>query len=355
MIRLPGSPYQGDDSDGFLSRNEIVTTLEQYAQSFQAPLRCGVQATAVRLQAGVNGYLVETSDGPFEADNVVLATGGFPCPKLPQASAAIPVNIMQLHSSQYRKPQRLPSGAVLVAGSGQSGSQIAEELHQSGRQVYICVSRCGRAPRRYRGKDVMWWSNKMGGYDRTLDQLPSPTARFSCHPDLTGKDGGHEINLRQLARDGVILLGRLQEVQGSRAILAPDLKENLARADTLATQLTHTIDDFVLRTGMDVPAESMTEDPMSIWVPPAEPILEVDMYAAGISTVIWATGFQFDFRWVHIPVFDEARFPLHQRGVTSSPGLYFLGLPWLYKEKSALLFGIGEDAAFLASAIAARA
>ena len=355
MTQLPGYPYKGNDLDSFLPRDDVVTFLERYAQSFQAPLRCRVQATAVRLQAGGNGYLVETSDGPFEADNVVLATGGFPRPKLPRASASVPVNLCQLHSSQYRRPQRLPSGAVLVVGSGQSGSQIAEELHQSGRQVYICVSRCGRSPRRYRGKDVMWWVDQMGGYDRTLDQLPSPAARFTCHPDLSGKDGGHEINLRQLAREGVILLGRLQEVQGSRAILAPDLEENLARADAFATQLTHSIDDFVLRTGMDVPVESMVEDSKSKWAAPTEPILEVDLYAAGISTVIWATGFQLDFGWVNVPVFDEEGSPLHQRGVTSSPGLYFLGLPWLYKEKSALLFGIGEDAAFLASAIAARA
>jgi putative flavoprotein involved in K+ transport len=355
MTQLPGFPYEGEDPDGFLPHDEIVITLERYAQSFHAPLHCGVQATAVRLRPEGDGYLVETSDGAFEAANVVLATGGFPCPRLPQASGAIPVNIMQLHSSQYRKPQRLPSGAVLVVGSGQSGSQIAEELHQSGRQVYLCVSRCGRSPRRYRGKDVMWWVNQMGGYDRTVDSLPSPAARFVCHPDLSGKNGGHAINLRQLASEGVVLLGRLQEVQGNHVILAPDLEENLARADALAAQLMHAIDDYVLRTGMAVPEESMIDDPTSKWVPPAEPIPEVDLYAAGISTVIWATGFRLDFGWVHVPVFDAAGSPLHQRGITSSPGLYFLGLPWLSKEKSALLFGIGEDAAFLASAIAARA
>jgi putative flavoprotein involved in K+ transport len=355
MTQLPGFPYQGEDPDGFLPHDEIVLTLERYAQSFHAPLRCGVQATAVRLQPGGNGYRVETNDGFFEAANVVLATGGFPRPKLPPASASVPVNIMQLHSSQYHKPQRLPSGAVLVVGSGQSGSQIAEELHQNGRQVYLCVSRCGRSPRRYRGKDVMWWVNQMGGYDRTVDQLPSPAARFACHPDLTGKDGGHEINLRQLAREGVVLLGHLQEVKGSRVILAPDLEENLARADALAAQLTHAIDDYILQANMDVPMESLVEDPTSRWVPPTEPLLEVDLYSAGISTVIWATGFQLDFGWVHVPVFDETGSPLHQRGITSSPGLYFLGLPWLYKEKSALLFGIGEDAAFLAAAITARA
>src|SRR5215467_8611567 len=210
MTHLPGFPYQGSDLDGFLPREGIVTLLERYAQSFQAPLRCGVQATAVRLRTEGNGYLVETIVGHFVADNVVLATGGFPHPKLPRASASVPVNILQLHSSQYHKPQRLPSGVVLVVGSGQSGSQIAEELYQSGRQVYLCVSRSGRSLRRYRGRDVMWWVNQMGGYDRTLDQLPSPAARFTCHPTLTGKDGGHEINLRQLANKGVVLLGRLQ-------------------------------------------------------------------------------------------------------------------------------------------------
>lgn len=354
MTQLPGFPYQGEDPDGFLLHDEIVLTLEHYAQSFQAPLRCGVQATSVRLKPEGDGYLVETNRDTYVTANVVLATGGFPRPKLPKAGAAIPVNIMQLHSSQYRKPQRLPSGAVLVVGSGQSGSQIAEELHQSGRQVYLCVSRCGRSPRRYRGRDVMWWVNQMGGYDRTVDALPSPAARFACHPDLSGKDGGHAINLRQLAREGVVLLGHLQEVQGSRAILAPDLEENLAKADAQAIQLTHAIDDYVLRMGMDVPVESMSEDSTSKWMAPAEPLLEIDLYAAGISTVIWATGFRLDFGWVHVPVFDETGAPVHQRGVTPAPGLYFLGLPWLYKEKSALLFGIGEDAAFVASAIATR-
>ena len=354
MTHLPGFPHQGADPDGFLPHDDIVLALERYAQSFHAPLRCGVQATAVRLRPEGQDYLVETSEGTIEAANVVLATGGYPRPKLPLASTAIPVNIMQLHSSQYRRPKLLPSGAVLVVGSGQSGSQIAEELHQSGRQVYLCVSRCGRAPRRYRGKDVMWWVNQMGGYDRTVEALPSRQARFACHPDLSGKGGGHEINLRQLASEGVMLLGRLQDVRGSRAVMATDLAQNLDRADAQALQLVRTIDDFILRTGMDVPLESQGEAASPIWVPPAEPILEVDLYAAGISTIIWATGFQLDFGWVHVPVFDDVGAPVHQRGVTSSPGLYFLGLPWLYKDKSALLFGIGEDAAFLASAIESR-
>ena len=200
----------------------------------------------------------------------------------------------------------------------------------------------------------MWWVNQMGGYDRTVDMLPSPVSRFACHPDLSGKDGGHEINLRQLASKGVFLLGRLLAIQGSRAVLAPDLEENLSKADDQATQLTHAIDNFVLRTGMNVPADDRAEAASAVWVPPAEPVLEIDLYTAGISTVIWATGYQLDFGWVHVPVFDEVGAPIHQRGVTSSPGLYFLGLPWLYKEKSALLFGIGEDAAYLASAIKSR-
>jgi putative flavoprotein involved in K+ transport len=355
MTQLPGFSYKGEDTDGFLPHDEIVLTLERYAQSFHAPLRCGVQATSVRIPMEGSGYLVETSEGSFEAANVVLATGGFPHPKYPQASSTIPVNLMQLHSSQYRRPGQLPSGSVLVIGSGQSGSQIAEELHQSGRQVYLCVSRCGSSPRRYLGKDVMWWVNQMGGYDRTVDSLSSSSARFVCHPDLTGKDGGHDIKLRQLASEGVVLLGRLQEVQGSRAILAPDLDENLDWADAQAEQLMQAIDNYVLRTGMEVPVESTSEVSNQKWMPPADPLLEVDLYAVGISTIIWATGFRLDFRWVHVPVFDEAGAPLHQRGITSSPGLYFLGLPWLYKEKSALLFGIGEDAAYLASAIEGRA
>src|SRR5258708_25186042 len=220
MTQLPGFPYQGDDPDGFMPRENIAAYLEQYAASFNAPLQCGIRVTTVRQQPGGDGYLVEAEQMTFEARTVVLATGAYPKPKLPTASTALPVHLCQMHTSEYRNPQTLPSGAVLVVGTRQSGCQIAEELHQSGRQVYLATSICGRDRRRYRGRDSSWWLTRMGFFDRTIDQLPSPNAALGCSPQLSGAQGGHDINLRQFAREGIILLGHLQAVQGKQIILA---------------------------------------------------------------------------------------------------------------------------------------
>ena len=290
----------------------------------------------------------------LEARNVVFATGAYPKPKLPTASTALPVDVCQMHTGEYRNPQTLPSGAVLVVGTGQSGCQIAEELHQSGRRVYLSTSSCGRVPRRYRGRDVSWWLTRMRFFDRTIDQLPSPNARFACSPQLSGAQGGHDINLRQFAREGIMLLGHLHAVQGKQIILAPDLEENLAKADAFAIQMTQAIDEYIKKTGMDVAANSTTGEAPSNCVSSMKPMLTLDLQSAGISTIIWASGYKLDFGWVQIPVFDEVGYPVHQRGVTAFPGLYFLGLHWLYKMKSAMLYGVGEDAAFIASAIADR-
>ena len=354
MTRLPGFPYQGDDPDGFLPREDIVAYLEQYAASFHAPLQCGVRVTAVRQQPGGGGYQVDAEEITVKARNIVLATGAYPKPKLPTASAALSVDICQLHTSEYRNPQMLPSGAVLVVGTGQSGCQIAEELHESGRQVYLSTSSCGRAPRRYRGKDSTWWLSRLGFFDRTLDQLPSPTAKFACNPHVSGNHGGHDINLRQFARQGMILLGHVQAAQGKQMILAPDLEENLTKADAFAAQITQGIDEYIKRTGMDVAANNTIREVPPTGALTAKPILTLDLQSAGINTIIWATGYKLDFGWMHLPVFDQTGYPVHQRGVTAYPGLYFLGLHWLYKTKSALLYGVGEDAAFIASAIAER-
>src|SRR5712692_1776185 len=354
MTRLPGLPYQGDNPDGFLPREDIVAYLEQYAASFHAPLQCGLRVTAVRQQPRGDGYLVEANNLTFETRNVVLATGAYPKPKLPTASAALPVDICQMPTSEYHNPQMLPSGAVLVVGTGQSGCQIAEDLYESGRQVYLSTSSCGRVPRSYRGKDITWWLTRTGFFDRTVDQLPSPNAKLACNPHVSGNQGGHDINLRQLARQGMILLGRVQAAQGKQIILAPDLEENLAGTDAYATQTTQEIDEYITKVGLEVEANRTTAEAPSNGATSRKPILTFDLQSAGISTIIWASGYQLDFGWVQLPVFDQAGYPIQQRGVTAFPGLYFLGLHWLYKRKSALLYGVGEDAAFVASAIVGR-
>ena len=354
-VRLPGFPYQGSDPDGFMPGADVVRHLEQYAASFQAPVRCGVQVTAVDATPDGHGYRVSTADGAaYAAATVVVATGSFQFPKPAPFRGALPPEIVQLHSSHYRNPHALPPGAVLVVGSADSGCQIAEELNESGRRVYVGVGRAIRGPRRYRGKDSFFWAVTLGRLEQTADQLPSPSARFTPNPQLSGKYGGHTINLHQFARNGVTLLGRLVGVEGHRIALAPDLQENLAKADQASEHFKHAVDAFVRQTGMDVPE------------PEPDPVDQVrsdagrhapatlDLKTAGITTVIWATGYGFDYSWVHLPVCDDYGFPVQQRGVTRFPGLYFLGMHFLYNRKSGILLGVGEDAAHIAAAIAAR-
>jgi putative flavoprotein involved in K+ transport len=354
-FRLPGAPYAGDDRDGFTPRDEILGVFERYVASQELPVRFGVDVTAVEPLAGRPGYLVRTvgagTIGPdFEAQNVVVATGMYQRPKIPAFSSALTTDILQLHSGQYRNPAGLSPGAVLVVGSGQSGCQIAEELYRSGRRVYHSIGSAGRAPRRYRGKDTYEWLVLAGFFDRTPDMLPSPKARFAPDPHLSGAGGGRTLNLHQFARDGVTLLGHLRGVSDGRLDVAPDLHESLSKADQFEAQLVKLIDGHIAKNGLDAPDERLPElrDGFDQAV-----IAELDVRTAGITTVIWAAGYRFDFSWVKLPVCDEDGYPVQERGVTRYPGLYFVGLPWLHTRKSGLLLGVGEDAEYVAGRIAA--
>jgi putative flavoprotein involved in K+ transport len=348
-VRMPGAEYQGDDPDGFMPRDEVVAYLEEYIERFRLPIRYGVRVSSV--EANGAGYLVHTDEATVEAANVVMATGLFQQPKILPFSANMPGEVQQLHSSEYRNPAALPPGAVLVVGSAQSGAQIAEELYQSGRKVYLCVGGSGRGPRRYRGKDIVWWLNKIGFFDATVDKLPSPKARFAASIQASGKDGGHTINLHQFARDGVVLLGRMQAVQGGKITLAPDLAENLSKMDKFEADLLKRIDDYIEGNGLIVPQETLPElrDGYD-----AEVITELDVEFAGITSVIWATGYKFDFGLVRLPVLDGDGYPIQKRGVTDYPGLYFVGLPWLHTARSGLLSGVGDDAAAIVEDISGR-
>jgi putative flavoprotein involved in K+ transport len=258
-----------------------------------------------------------------------------------------------LHSSRYRNPELLPSGAVLVIGSANSGTQIAEELCAAGRRVYLSVSKHRRTPRRYRGKDYVWWANTLGEHDATVDPRQPPRL-------VTGVSGGHDVDLRQLAADGVVLLGRVLGGQDGRLAIAPDLRANLARADASLVEFTQQANEYALINGLELPppdrrSGEILADPKEV----VHQILTLDLAEAGISTVIWANGFRYDFNWIDLPVFvngaeRSSRAPVHERGITRIPGVYFLGLPWLHKYKSALMYGVGEDAEHLAEHIAAR-
>ena len=350
-FRLPGAEYQGVAPDGFMKREEIVAAFEQYILRFQMPVQYGVKVSSVEPITDGPGYRVSTDEAVLDARNVVIATGLFQRPKVPAFSADLPAHISQLHSGRYRNPQALPPGAVLVVGSGQSGCQIAEELYLSGRAVYLCVGSAGRVPRRYRGKDVYEWLRLSGFLDRTVDKLPSPKAKYAANPHLSGRDGGRSLNLHQFARDGVVLLGRIQNGRAGRIWLASDLKENLARADKFEVEIVKLIDGLLLQTGMDAPLESL---PVMRDGYEAEEIGDLDLLSVGITTIIWAIGYRFDFDMVRLPIFDSDGYPVQRRGVTDYAGLFFMGLPWLYKQKSGLLLGVGEDAEYIAEKIAGR-
>jgi len=351
-FRLPAAEYDGPEPDGFMPRAEIIARLEAYTAHFRLPVQYGTRVTAVDPQPSGHGYRLTTEDGVWKGDNVVVATGLYQQPRIPALSQELSPRLSQLAAGQYRNPDALPPGAVLVVGSGQSGCQIAEELYQSGRRVFLSVGRAGRAPRRYRGRDTFYWLEKIGFFQRPVDQLDSPQRKFEANPQVSGAGGGHTINLHQFARDGVVLLGRLQAADENVLRLAPDLHDNLARTDEFEVDLTRRIDQYITRTGVDAPPEDLPRLRDGYL---AEPVGEVDCRAEGIATVIWATGYRFDFSLVHLPVTDSDGFPITRRGVTDFPGLYFVGLPWLHTQGSGLLYGVGQDAAHVAESITGRA
>lgn len=362
-FRLPGAAFAGADRDGFMPRDEVVARFERYVADYRLPVQWGVSVTAVTPLQNRPGYLVAMREAQIEAQaevqaevqieahNVVIATGLFQRAKIPQFAAGLPSHVQQMHSEQYRNPASLPPGAVLVVGSGQSGCQIAEELHRAGRRVFHSIGGAGRAPRRYRGKDTYEWLTLAGFFDRTPAMLPAPKARFAANPHVSGAGGGHDLNLHQFARDGITLLGHLCAAEQGKVGLASDLHESLARCDQAEARALGLIDNYIARSGLDAPPGrlQMLRDGYD------QPIVtELDVRAAEITTVIWAAGYSFDFSLVKLSVTDSDGFPVQQRGVTAYPGLTFVGMPWLHTQKSGLLLGVGEDAAFIAEHIAAR-
>lgn len=349
QVRMPGAEYQGAEPYGFMTRAQIIDYFDSYVRRFQLPVRCNVEVTSVEREN--DGYRVRASSGEYRAQNVVVAIGQYQSPKLPPFSESVPAEIRQLHPMEYRNPSFLPAGAVLVVGTGQSGAQIAEELYQSGRRVYLSVGSAGRVPRRYRGRDINDWLSRIGAFDTKLEELASPAARFVAHPQISGKNGGESLNLHKFARDGVRLMGHARDVRGSKLILAPDLYETLGKVDQFEVNTLKMIDEYIDRMSLNAPAETIAQLRDGYQQPL---ITELDLKESDIASVIWATGYTFDFHVVKLPVLDASGYPIHRRGVTRYGGLYFLGLPWLHTRGSGILYGVGEDAGFIAANIAAR-
>lgn len=341
QCELPGFGYDGDDPDGFMPGPEVAGFLEKYAAGFDPPVAEGVEVT--RLRRGSVFELV-TSAGPMTADQVVVATGPYHQPAVPRMAERLPAGIVQLHSSQYRNPGQLPAGDVLVVGTGQSGCQIAEDLLLAGRRVHLAVGGAPRAARRYRGRDTLAWLDEMGHYRRGIDEFAdADEVRLRANHYMTGRDGGRDIDLRDFARRGMRLHGRLIGIDGNELRFADDLSADLDHADAVADGIKDAIDRYIESTGIPAPEESR-------YVPVWKPSTKAES-PREIRTVIWSTGFHRDHRWIEVPIFDGRGYPTHERGVTSCTGLYFLGLPWQYTWGSGRFAGVARDAAYLADRI----
>ncbi len=350
QCQLPGYPYPGNDPYGFMPKDEIVKYLEGYAASFNPPIEEGVTVTKVsQMETGL--FAVSTSIGEYMADRVIIAVSGYHLPKIPRLAERLPDRIYQLHSSAYKNPESLPAGSVLVVGTGQSGCQIAEDLHLAGTQVHLCVGGAPRAPRLYRGKDAVEWLDRMGYYDLSIDEHPKKeTARSNTNHYLTGRDGGREIDLRKFAISGMRLHGRLRSISDRKLEFQDDLQQNLDRADAVAENIKQNIDRFIEQEQIEAPIEPPYQP---VWQP-EHPEPSLDLAAANIQTVIWSTGFKTDFSWIDLPVFNGSGYPHYDRGITTLPGCYFIGLPWLHTWGSARFSGVARDAHYIAEHIAIK-
>ncbi len=342
--QLPGFPYDGDEPDGFMLRDEIVDYMERFAESFGPPYRGGVEVRRVGPSSNGSRFFVDTSEGVFGTDNVVIAAGTYQRPSIPVWDRSLADDIVRLHTRDYRNSAQLPDGATLVVGSGQSGCQVVEDLLYAGRNVHLCVGKAGRLPRRYRGQDVVRWLKTIGFLDLPIEEHPDGYAiRFKPNSHLSGRDGGRTIDLRRLGRDGVRLHGRLVESDTYDARFADDLAANLDAIDVACGKRLAKIDEYIAKNKIDAPESEL--EPVD-WRPAPE-AGTLDLKQAGITSIIYGTGFRFDFHWIEFPVFDEHGYPRYERGVTEVSGLYFIGLHWLHTWGSGLFHGVGPDAEYV--------
>lgn len=350
QCQLPDFPYQGDDPQGFMLKDEIVAYVEAFAKKVNPPIMEGVAVN--RVWRGEQGQLLlSTSAGEFSADHVVVATGGYDIPIVPDYAHSLPKHITQIHSINYRNPAQLPAGEVLVVGSGQSGVQLMEDLHLAGRKVHLAVGSAPRSPRMYRGRETTEWLFDLGFYQLTIDRHPlGDEAKHKTNHYLTGRSGGHEIDLRKFALEGVKLYGSIANINGSSLEFLPDLTKNLDDADEIYVNIRNDIDRYIAEHNIDAPVEPPFR---KVWEPECDPT-RIDADAENITSIIWAIGFRPNYRWIELPAFDGRSFPQYDRGVSNVEGLYFIGLPWLHTWGSGRFLGIADDADYLAGIIQSK-
>lgn len=350
-LNLPGCDYTGAEPDGFMDRDDFVDLLVGYANDFKVPVRPGVE---VHHAAPMDdGWRVETSSGGMRARAIIVATSTHQSPRIPLAAESLDRRILSLSAADYRAPDQLPDGKVLIVGAAQSGMQIVEDLQEAGREIFLATSSVGRIPRRYRGRDVIYWYDRTGLMDRQASDLEDPRQVFGGQPQYTGWRGGHTISLQKFYRDGVRLLGRVEEIDGATLGLAADLRQNIAAADRSSMQFCRNVDAFIERHGLSFPADG-GDDPAHDPLEDLESVPEpesLNLADEGVTAVIWATGFGFDFSWINAETFDRFGYPVTRRGETSAGGLYFLGLNFLHTRRSGIVYGVGADAEYVAGRI----
>ncbi|HEY2047698.1 MAG TPA: MSMEG_0569 family flavin-dependent oxidoreductase [Caulobacteraceae bacterium] len=348
---LPDFPYQGDDPNGFMLKDEIVAYVEAFAAKVKPPIREGVAVTALSRDRDGRFRLCTTS-GDYTADKVILAVSGYHIASIPRVGERLPSRLFQIHSQQYRNPDQIPDGGVLVVGTGQSGCQIAEDLYRVGRQAHLAVGTAPRSPRKYRGRDALDWLHEMGQYDITVDDHPlREKVRLKENHYFSGRDGGREIDLREFARGGMKLYGMLSGVEGEQVAFADDLKKNLDAADAAFTKIRKQIDAYIAAKGVEAPPPPAPYTPL--WEPAEQP-QTLDLAESGVNSVIWCTGFRPDWRWIDVPVFNGEGYPVHYRGVSKVDGLYVVGLPWLTTWGSGRFLGLTRDVEHVVKHLASR-
>ena len=347
--RFPNMEFTDFDPNGFPSKEQVVDYFVTYAEMIKAPIRCGVEVKEVRRNVGRPGFRIETSDGIFEANNVVAATGPFQCPLIPDFKFESN-RITQIHSSQYHNSDQLPDGGVLVIGAGSSGSQIADELLRAGKSVHLSVGPHDLPPRSYRGRDFVWWLGVLGKWEAVTKDPGTEHITIA----VSGAHGGQTVDFRGLAERGIILLGRTHSVKKNVMRFEPDLAKNIANGNSYTLSLLDQADEYVIRNGLDFPLEpearEVLPDPQCV----KNPILEIDLKEAGINSIVWATGFDVDFSWLKVDALDENGKPKHERGISTESGIYFLGLPWQSRRGSSFIWGVWQDAKFVADQIQLR-
>lgn len=347
--RFPGMEFADTAPDDFPTKDKVAEYFEAYAKKFDAPIRTGVEVRKVERNTDRPGFIIETSEGTIEANRVVVATGPFQRPIIPPIARSYE-NITQIHSAEYRNPQQLPEGAVLVVGAGSSGVQIADELQRSGKQVFLSVGPHDRPPRSYRNRDFVWWLGVLGKWD--AEAMKPGTEHVTIA--VSGAHGGQTIDFRALAHQGVTLVGRTKAFDDKTVTFEPDLVDNLACGDENYLSLLDEADAYIARNGLDLPEEpearKVFEDPNCV----TNPLRELNLAEAGITSIIWATGFAVDYNWLKVNALDENGKPQHQRGVSTEPGVYFVGLPWLSRRGSSFIWGVWHDAKHIAGHIATQ-